>query len=422
MKLHKILIPIVSCAIGIQSISAESYAANIENLTGELKVQQQFFSYDSDSIYSALSDSNLDQSLIDLRLKSSFSHNYWSTSIHYQINAVTGDFVKINNQLNNTSLLPSPQENTQLFDLTHTISEDDDSTLQHALDRFFISYNHDKLAIKLGRQALSWGNGLVFRPMDLFNPFSPAATDTSYKPGTDMLYSQWLFDSGSDISFLIVPRRDSITHKLEGDESSFAAKWQYFGMDYQTNLLLAQDYEDFVSGFGISGSIDEGIWRSDIVSVFIDNDSTKTSVILNYEKSWNWFSKNIHGYIEYFRNGFGSSESNYTLNDLSDSLVTRLTRSQVFNTGRDYLSIGANIEQSALLNLSPLLIANLNDKSILLLLQANYSSSQNTRLEFGFTLGSGDEGTEFSGLETSDNSGVYLSTPEQIYARFSYYF
>jgi len=422
LKLHRLIILIASCALVTKGINANSLAASLDNLTGEIKVQHQFFSYSNNSIYSTLTDTNLNQSLLDLRLKSSLNHNNWAATVHYQLNTVAGTLVKANNLLSGTLALPSPQDNTQLFDLSHTLSTDDNYESQHTLDRFFISYNYDKLAIKLGRQALSWGNGLVFRPLDLFNPFSPDAIDTSYKPGTDMFYSQWLFDSGSDISFLIVPRRNASTNQLESEESSIAGKWQYFGVDYQTNLLLAQDYGDLVTGFGISGAIDEGIWRSDIVSVFLDNDSTKTSFVLNYEKSWNWLTKNIHGYIEYFRNGFGSSQSNYTLSDLNASLITRLTHSQVFNTGRDYLSIGANIEQTALLNISPLLIANLNDKSMLLLLQAIYSSSQNTRLEFGFTVGSGNTGTEFSGLQTSTNSGLFLDTPEQLYARFTYYF
>ena len=34
---------------------------------------------------------------------------------------------------------------------------------------------------------MSWGNGLVFQPMDLFNPFTPTAVDRDYKPGNDLL-------------------------------------------------------------------------------------------------------------------------------------------------------------------------------------------------------------------------------------------
>jgi len=37
---------------------------------------------------------------------------------------------------------------------------------------------------------LSWGNGLVFSPMDIVNPFDPTAVDTEYKAGDDMLYGQ----------------------------------------------------------------------------------------------------------------------------------------------------------------------------------------------------------------------------------------
>ena len=33
----------------------------------------------------------------------------------------------------------------------------------------------------VGRQAVTWGNGLIFNPMDLFNPFSPVDIERDYK-------------------------------------------------------------------------------------------------------------------------------------------------------------------------------------------------------------------------------------------------
>ena len=60
--------------------------------------------------------------------------------------------------------------------------------------------------LRFGRQALSWGNGLFYAPMDLVNPFDPAAIDTEYKAGDDMLYLQYLQDSGNDLQAAVVVR------------------------------------------------------------------------------------------------------------------------------------------------------------------------------------------------------------------------
>jgi hypothetical protein len=37
--------------------------------------------------------------------------------------------------------------------------------------------------IRIGHQAVTWGNGLLFNPMDLFNPFSPSDIERDYKIG-----------------------------------------------------------------------------------------------------------------------------------------------------------------------------------------------------------------------------------------------
>ena len=409
---------LISCT----SFSSSSFSLEIGAITGEIKAQYKYLSYGDNSIVSTVSDNNLYENLIDLRLKTSAIHNNWGATAHYQINRVSGSYVEASKQLLLISPVIFPQANNEWFDLEQTISEDNNSLTQHNIDRLFITHSTDQSVIKFGRQALSWGNGIVFHPMDLFNPFSPDAIDTSYKPGTDMLYTQWLFDSGSDLSFLLVPRRNPVTNNLDSSESSAAVKWHFFDSQLEIDILIAQDYDDKVLGLGISGPIGDAIWRTDIVPVFLDNNDSKTSFLLNAEQTWQWFNKNIHGYIEYFRNGFGTTKKNITPVDLSDSLLTRITHSQIFNTSRDYLSIGARIEQSALINIMPLLIHNINDHSTLALLQGIYSSSQNSRIEFGLSIGIGNEGSEFSGLETANNSGIYLQTAKQAHIRYSFYF
>ena len=62
--------------------------------------------------------------------------------------------------------------------------------------------------MKFGRQAITWGNGLFYAPMDLVNPFDPATIDTEYKAGDDMLYLQYLQDNGNDLQAAVVVRRD----------------------------------------------------------------------------------------------------------------------------------------------------------------------------------------------------------------------
>ncbi|MDX2497114.1 MAG: hypothetical protein QNL11_04335, partial [Desulfobacterales bacterium] len=59
------------------------------------------------------------------------------------------------------------------FDFSKIICEGDDYILYHRLDRFFLALQPNWGSVRIGRQALTWGNGLIFNPMDLLNPFAP---------------------------------------------------------------------------------------------------------------------------------------------------------------------------------------------------------------------------------------------------------
>ena len=81
--------------------------------------------------------------------------------------------------------------------------------------------------MKFGRQAITWGNGLIYNVMDIFNPFDPAAVDKEFKTGDDMLYGQYLLSGGNDVQGVMVFRRDPITEDVEADQSSLAFKYHH---------------------------------------------------------------------------------------------------------------------------------------------------------------------------------------------------
>ena len=122
--------------------------------------------------------------------------------------------------------------------------------------------------VRVGRQALTWGSGLVFRPMDLFDPFSPSATDTEYKPGVDMLYVQRLFADGSDLQLIVAPRPQVKEGPLTADASSFALHYHLTLFGHQTTLLVARDHGDWVGGAGLNGALGGATWNVELVPTF----------------------------------------------------------------------------------------------------------------------------------------------------------
>lgn len=410
-------------ALALPVLALVSVVAASEPLRGHIKGQQQFLRVPADSLAGSLVGGDSRATSLDLRLVGQWSKGHLSFDADYVLQASAGSAVELQNRLE--AVAPElfiDRAESNWLPLDDEITDDDRRRARQSLDRFSFSYTSESWVFKLGRQAYTWGNGVVFKPFDLFDPFSPDVIDDSYKPGIDAVYMQRLFKDGSDVVALIVPRRDVETGRVSSAASSAAIKWHRFGTNLQTDWLIARDYRDIVAGFGVSGSLGEAVWRLSLVPVWLDAGGTRTSLVVNFEHAWQWRARNVSGFVEYFRNGFGRADRDYTLDELAAPLVARLARGQTFNTGRDYVAGGLRMELTPLLEVDPVLVLNARDRSALALLRGSYSIEQDVSLDFGFQAGAGPSGTEFGGLATSVGSATFDSPPLRIYARLSYYF
>jgi hypothetical protein len=404
-----------------------AYAPAQAGFKGEIDLEGGHSSNIGNSLDATLGEQNhWDQDLKVRLMWSGALGSGWSLDTAYLLEERHGGSVALSRRLKTMAPLFSidPAE-TSLMDLDHTFTDSGRTYISQRIDRLALEYSDSHLVLRIGRQALTWGGGLVFHPMDLFNPFPPNATYTTYKSGTDMLYGQWLFDSGADLQGVVEPRRDPNTGNLASDQSSAGIKWhgfvgqnQQFGLD----ILLAQDYQAQVLGVGVSGALGGATWTAEVLPTRLDGGDVRTSYLANAQYAWAWGEKSINGYLEYFRNGFGVSGTDLTLIDLPAPLADRLARGELFTVSKNSLAAGVNLQWSTLLNLRPVLIFNLDDGSALFFGQAIYSLSQNTTLTLGFQWGAGETGSEYGGLETAPDSEIYATPADLIYARFTLYF
>jgi len=150
---------------------------------GHVKLEGGITGYDSQSYFETVGTGAGLDGAASTRLtdKLVFSDTFY-VEAHYEAGVKFGDTYKKRVDLqNNFPSLPGglisrvpDMDNRRLFDLTKTISETEDDLLWHRLDRLFFSARTSRGDIMVGRQAVTWGNGLIFNPMNLFNPFSPA--------------------------------------------------------------------------------------------------------------------------------------------------------------------------------------------------------------------------------------------------------
>ena len=358
-----------------------------------------------------------------LRLEHDQQWQQWNTQIAWQLDARHGSAVERDRALA-VAFPPLANNNTDTsyWNLEDSITDSDRTHSSQRLDRLNLSYSNNALVMRLGRQALTWGSGLVFHPMDLVNPFQPVATDTAYKRGTDMAYLQWLLKDGSDIQLVGVPHKVRDTQDPDGNKTTSAVFANIVGDTLQWNLLLAKDRADSVFGIGASGPWGGAVWNLELIPTYLERHATRTSALMNLSYSSPFLQRNITTFVEYYHNGFGKSGSQYSLTDLNADLLLRLRRGQQFVTGRDYFSAGATWECTPLLQLSPTLILNQQDHSSLFDLQLTRSLGNDTNFKAGLRLAIGGRGTEFGGLETISGSGLYLANSNQVFVRLETYF
>jgi hypothetical protein len=391
---------------------------------GHIKAQSIYASYPADSVFEEIFSSGSLDSNLDARIKINAIHESWNFDLAYQFIAIYADTLKLAEKFPDSALPVDKviSDDRRWWNLTYSAGNEDKTAIINRLDRLSIGYSTDHTVWRFGRQAISWGNGMMFTPMDIFNPFDPAAVDKEYKTGDDMLYGQYLFDSGNDVQGVMVVRRNPHTGEVESDQSSLAIKYHGFLGSNEIDLLAAQHFADQVLGLGGIVNIGGAMWRGDLTWTHTDLENV-LSAATSLSYSWNWGGKNISGVLEYYYNGFGQTGGAYSIDDLlhNPDLLVRLNRGELFTLARHYLAGSAMIEMTPLLSVTPNVFINLEDPSALAQLVVQYDWKQNLLVLGSLNIPIGPDGSEYGGTE-SPVEGLYFSTGLSLFAQLAWYF
>ena len=320
----------------------------------------------------------------------------------------------------------------RLFDLT-AVDEGSQFRATERIDRMVLSWHPEWGSVRIGRQALTWGDGLLFNPMDLFNPFSPSDVERDYKLGDDMVSVQMADVAGGELQLLGVPRRDLATGDVAWDRSSLAAKLHRnvpgTGGRLSGDLLVARHYGETVVGAGASGGIGGGIWRANAVWTALAGGGGFVTAVANVDRSWVLAGRNAYGWIELYYDGLGEADAVRALDD--PALVERLARGELFTLGRRYADASGNLELTPLVNLWVTALHNLDDGSGLLQPRLVWNATQDLEITVGADLAYGGRGSELGGLvlpglgllaRAAGGQEPVLASPDRVYLWASWYF
>ncbi|MCP4406724.1 MAG: hypothetical protein GY807_03010 [Gammaproteobacteria bacterium] len=411
------------------ALNAQATDRTVYEFGGHFKTRGTIQTFPDDSAINALTGSSAKDLDMELRLLFSADKGPWDLKTDGQAIVLYGDTVEYTREL--VDQAPGFEllfgrlinDDRRWWDLTHTIEDKGKQAVIGRLDRLSMGYTGTNASVRFGRQAISWGNGLFFTPMDIVNPFDPTQVDTEFKTGDDMLYGQYLRHNGDDIQVSYVVRRNPVTGNIESDQTTLAAKYHGFAGVTEYDVLAAWHYADALVAVGSSRDVGGAVWRGDLVLNDTDVEGVVAQFVVNTSYSWVWAGKNVSGSAEYFFNGFGQHDGCYAPNCLADNpdLIERIARRQFFSLGRHYLAGSLMIEMTPLFTLTPNLFWNIGDGSALLQVVTQNSLGDNLALLGALGVPIGPSGTEYGGIET-DLPGVFFSSDLSLFIQLGWYF
>lgn len=352
---------------------------------------------------------------IDLRLLFKHQTGAWRLNFEPTLTITAGDAVQIQSVAGLTlDQLPGTDAH-RLFDWSDELFKHADHRGVARIDRASLGYRQASWSLQVGRQALSWGNGLVFQPLDLFSPFAPTTVDREFKPGVDALLFESLLGELGEIQALWIGRQSQPNRDAD---YTGALKWSMGFSQIGVDVIVAQHLGDDFGALSFSTPLGGSMVRIEAASI-CDNASCTVSGLINLDYTMTIGPALLYTFAELYRNGYGQQDA---VEPVSAVLSERLVRGEVFTVMEHYASLGANITWHALWSQSLVLINNLQDQSGLIQTSVNYEPSDASRMQFGVTLPYGADNSEFGKRYVDATDSVTSGGNPSLFVSISYYF
>ena len=135
------------------------------------------------------------------------------------------------------SAIINPTSRRHFLDLESELERESNFVLEHSLDRLRIRYQTDEFDFNLGRQAVSWGTGLIWNPTDLFSGFAPTEIDRDEKSGIDAGRVIWTPDEMLSLDLIAEPQNEEKSYSINKQDSALAIRGASHIGEYDISLL-----------------------------------------------------------------------------------------------------------------------------------------------------------------------------------------
>lgn len=340
------------------------------------------------------------QGILTSRLVGSLYAGDFTFEVHPQLTMQPGNMAGGGLTLNQTGVgLP------EAVDLSWEAVEDDGLEVQLRADRLLVTHERGPVRTTLGRQAVTFGHGLFFTPMDLVNPFFPTAVDQEYKPGVDAARIDTYWGMAGQLTLV----------------SAYQGDWDLPGMVHaayaQTTVGLwdvgffgGAVHGDLVGGLSTAGSAGPVSLHADVTVTgpesLVDEEARLAPDDDPFVRAVVGASGNVTGgtsvSVELYHQSNGESRPARYLDFYASD---RFSRGELWLAGRSYAGLSVNQEIVPVLSSGLFAIVNLEDPSALVGPTLAWSVSDEVSAGLGGYIGLGERSDPYqvedhaSGLE-----------------------
>lgn len=263
--------------------------------------------------------------------------------------------------------------------------------VRHRVDRLVLSAKLPHIDIALGRQAVSFGVGRSFTPMDLVSPFHPATIDSEWKPGVDALRVDAYAGMATKVTAVAAWAGnpafgdDARDPDRAVDKDLVLAATGQVTVGVTDLLLFAGDVRaEPVFGLGTVSAVGPvGLHGEATVTLPHEEDPFVRAVVGADWRPGDKTTLTGEAYVQ----TFGATNPSEYLDALGSS---RVERGELWEAGQLYAAVAVAQEITPLVGGSVALIGNLRDPSALCSVALSWSVADNADIALGAYAGLGE--------------------------------
>jgi len=293
---------------------------------------------------------------------------------------------------------------------------DDTTRAGYELDRAVYRHRFKYLTLGIGRQAIDWGSGRLWQPLNVFGAFAPTDLDTDFKPGIDALTVDYYPSAFSTVTgaYVLSPKENS-----DIKDSGALYYRRQIGDVSELSLLAGSVIGNRVGGGSFESSLGGMGWRVEGLYYSLEENDEKAFFLIagiDYQ-----FDNGTIIAAEWYDNSRGATRESELGSMADDPLVVYGLQQQL---SRQVLGVTLERDLTPLLHGGyTMLTSSLEDNngkrkvSMLHQLNLSYSVSNESDLLFSLLYGNG------KGLNATDEpQSEFGYLPLSLSLRLRFYF